>query len=268
MATQISEQYDDNLPSGRPGDTEDTFIPYDDDQKMIRIKLRAQFSNKTDPKIVTDLIQQMDELNDSQLNQYQNKIIAYFKENEIDYDMLQNMEREDFVNKISVYCNEIKIKPTLAKLFNAMTKNSVNNNNQYLKSMELMKIHDIKSNDILDFLDEIEENEKKQEEKRAEFMNGNNDEIDIGEDLRVWIQSTWNVGSFCDVYSDSDGRWYKGRVVRIFTDKDVKWLEIQYTINDTTRSKEVRRDDIHSVRPLSKAITIYKYVHNVIRHVN
>eukprot|EP01084_Bolivina_argentea_P052533 96498_1 len=83
--------------------------------------------------------------------------------------------------------------------------------------------------------------------------------------LSTWIQNKWQVGSQCQVYSDNS--WYKGVIIKRISNNSSygnKLFEIQYTAENTARTKQVMNDDIESLRPISEAMTIYKYIYNAI----
>eukprot|EP01084_Bolivina_argentea_P173874 301192_1 len=86
-----------------------------------------QIDEVSNPKIINDLIKEIDEINDEILNQNKHKIIQYFKDNNIDYNELKNMGRKGFTNKIKAHCNDTSLTSKLAKLFKQMQKHMDDN---------------------------------------------------------------------------------------------------------------------------------------------
>eukprot|EP01084_Bolivina_argentea_P012617 23615_1 len=64
-------------------------------------------------------------------------------------------------------------------------------------------------------------------------------DLHISETLRNELR----VGSECEIYSREKNKTFPGKVVRIFTDNEGEWLEVQYG----TRQKQIPRDrkDLH-----------------------
>eukprot|EP01083_Nonionella_stella_P281430 957541_1 len=147
-------------------------------------------------------------------------------------------------------------------------------------SREEINLDDIDPDNIDELLDEIELHEKKEEERRASQILAENElkilaenelklqinsPVDEEEEdpLLDWIRSIWKVSSYCEVYSNSGQKWFKGTIKRIFADDEGEWLEVQYINQDNTiRCRQTPRDDITAIRPLTKALSIYKYVYN------
>eukprot|EP01084_Bolivina_argentea_P122465 217010_1 len=97
-------------------------------------------------------------------------------------------------------------------------------------------------------------------------MNDDNQNTHIPFD--TWVKNRWKVGSTVEIYSNSANVWFSGDIVRIFKDLDAEWLEVQYSINNTSQLKQIRRahrDDKNSIRPYSKAIKIYQYIYKALQ---
>ena len=47
-------------------------------------------------------------------------------------------------------------------------------------------------------------------------------------------------------------------LTRIFYDSEGEWLEVQYACGKMMRLKQIPRDDKDAIRPLSKAMPIYR----------
>eukprot|EP01084_Bolivina_argentea_P111637 199121_1 len=135
---------------------------------------------------------------------------------------------------------------------------------------EEINLNDIDPDNIDTLLDEIEAHEKKEEERRAiqvlalNTVNTSEDKEDEQTDpLSDWIRTIWKAGSECEIYSNSDKEWFQGTIKRVFTKEEDEWVEVEYVNeNKTIRCKQAARDDITSIRPLTKALSIYEYVYN------
>eukprot|EP00483_Globobulimina_turgida_P005112 UN05122 len=78
----------------------------------------------------------------------------------------------------------------------------------------------------------------------------------VENELSAWIRSMWKAGSFCEIYSNSGSRWFKGNIQKIFNDSEGEWLEVEYINGDKSiRCKQTPRGDISAIRPLSKAMS-------------
>eukprot|EP01083_Nonionella_stella_P033063 90516_1 len=121
--------------------------------------------------------------------------------------------------------------------------------------------------EIDDILDEIEIAEEKFEEIRRNSIVGTDSSKGRDDDRGVglWVRRIWKVGSLCEVYSNSSQKWCKGIISKIFTDEEGEWIEVKYEVKSAWRCREIPRDDTEAVRPLAKAVMVYKYIFNAIR---
>eukprot|EP01083_Nonionella_stella_P279631 951219_1 len=64
-------------------------------------------------------------------------------------------------------------------------------------------------------------------------------------------KSIWDKGSPCEIYSISWGKWVPGQVTSVSKEKDGEWLTVQYGIDNTTKSKQIRGDHTEFIRSIS-----------------
>merc|ERR1712130_448462 len=104
-----------------------------------------------------------------------------------------------------------------------------------------------------------------EEETDDDETRSNSTTHDTDCELTAWIRTIWGVGSNVEIHqpsgSDND-QWFKGVIEKIYDGEDDKqWLQIKYQ-NET--KVKLQRDDTANIRPLSTALSIYKYVYNAI----
>ena len=81
----------------------------------------------------------------------------------------------------------------------------------------------------------------------------------------LWIRGLWKVGSKCEVYSITSESWIKGTIGKIFHDTDGEWIKVQFVARKLRRARIVKRNNGEAIRPLSKAMPIYKYMYGAVR---
>eukprot|EP01083_Nonionella_stella_P080754 222034_1 len=69
------------------------------------------------------------------------------------------------------------------------------------------------------------------------------------------MRALWAVGSVVEVYSTKSSQWHEGDVMKIFTDEDGEWLEVRYTVENTTRVKQIARQDRAMIRTIKPNIS-------------
>ena len=72
------------------------------------------------PQIINDLIDEIKKIDDDTLNLHKDNVLAYFKENNIDYNTMTEMKMKQFRDPIAKYCKENKLRGRLSKLFKNM----------------------------------------------------------------------------------------------------------------------------------------------------
>ena len=78
--------------------------------------------------------------------------------------------------------------------------------------------------------------------------------------MEQWIRGHWTVGSIVEVRSAETEQWFKGKVVSMQTDEATTLLEVQFVERmQTMILRTFRHAD--NVRPWSKALSIYRYIH-------
>eukprot|EP00486_Rosalina_sp_Unknown_P014424 CAMPEP_0201595708 /NCGR_PEP_ID=MMETSP0190_2-20130828/192622_1 /ASSEMBLY_ACC=CAM_ASM_000263 /TAXON_ID=37353 /ORGANISM="Rosalina sp." /LENGTH=1125 /DNA_ID=CAMNT_0048055787 /DNA_START=62 /DNA_END=3437 /DNA_ORIENTATION=+ len=54
-------------------------------------------------------------------------------------------------------------------------------------------------------------------------------------------RKAWKEASEVQIYSKSNNKWYDGKIIKVFTDKEGEWLEVQYDSGSHQRTKQVDR---------------------------
>ena len=73
------------------------------------------------------------------------------------------------------------------------------------------------------------------------------------------IRLSWEKGHGVEIYSVSKGKWFPGKILRIFNDAEGEWLEVKY---GTSTTKEVRRwsPNIRSIQRSTPRLKMGKFL--------
>eukprot|EP01084_Bolivina_argentea_P130442 230265_1 len=97
-----------------------TYIDVHNVSESTQMDKNSEIINTDDNAIIHNVSKQIDTLNDETLNNQKDKIIQYFTTNNINDITFKDMKRKQFMD-ISDYCGNKKLKPSLGKLFKALT---------------------------------------------------------------------------------------------------------------------------------------------------
>ena len=87
-------------------------------------------TNNEENSIQIDIKKEINSLNIEKLNEHQNKIIEYFKQNNISYNDLLQIKQKKFQKVVSQFCDDKKLNGALKHLY----KSIINNNKNELSS--------------------------------------------------------------------------------------------------------------------------------------
>jgi len=65
------------------------------------------------------------------------------------------------------------------------------------------------------------------------------------------IRDNWKVTDHVEIWSESAQKWFQGTIVRIFTDDEGEWIEVQYKADNDLRLKQVERHSPEDIRPMA-----------------
>eukprot|EP01083_Nonionella_stella_P001119 3241_1 len=79
------------------------------------------------------------------------------------------------------------------------------------------------------------------------------------------MRASWDVSSVVEIYSTKSKQWHKGEVMKVFTDEEGEWLEVQYVVDNTQRVKQTARHDkaiIRTIKPHISCQDIARLLYN------